>query len=66
MVIYETITELIAALKKIAVTIDLNLGLGGAQSLQPIQIIPQASDKCKIIVVHRFEGNTDPDNEASV
>ncbi len=67
MVTYETITETIDALNKNGFTIDFNLGFDGAQSLQPTQsTIQQASDKFLIIEVHRFEGNTDPDDEAVV
>jgi hypothetical protein len=58
MVQYDTITEALEALKTRGYVIDFNLGFNGSAS--------EAESKYKIIEVHRFEGNTDPDDEAVV
>ncbi len=61
---YRTITEAINDLKRRGYTIDFNLGFNGVYSRQ--SAIALNPDKFGITEVYRFEGDTDPDDEAVV
>jgi hypothetical protein len=61
---YSTITEALADLKIRGYNIDFNAGFAGVRSGQAH--ISLAADKFKITEVYRFEGETDPDDEAIV
>jgi hypothetical protein len=61
---YKTVSEAIGDLKKRGYTIDFNLGFGGVQS--HTSAISLAADKFEITEVYRFEGETDPEDEAVV
>jgi hypothetical protein len=58
MTFYDTITEAVDELKERGYEIDFNLGFNRNTFLP--------AEKFKITEVHRFEGNTDPDDEAVV
>jgi hypothetical protein len=61
---YKTVTETINDLKRRGYSIDFNLGYNGTGS-NPSKIALDP-DKFKITEVYRFEGETDPDDEAIV
>jgi hypothetical protein len=61
---YKTVSEAIDDLKKRGYTIDFNVGFDGVQSHQ--SAISLAPDKFMITEVYRFEGETNPDDEAVV
>lgn len=57
---YTTVSEAINDLKSRGYTIDFNLGFNGGDSMAA------SADKFEITEVYRFEGETDPDDEAVV
>jgi hypothetical protein len=61
---YSTLTEAVTDLKKRGYTIDFNLGFNGVQCQK--SGISLAHDKFEITEVYRFEGDTNPDDEAIV
>lgn len=61
---YRTILEAINDLKKRGYSIDFNLGFNGVQSHKTS--VSLAPEKFEITEVYRFEGETDPDDEAVV
>ena len=61
-----TLSEAINDLKKRGFTIDFNLGFNGIKSNNPMPSTSLAPDKFEITEVYRFEGETDPDDEAVV
>lgn len=64
MITYQTVSEAISDLKKRGYTIDFNLGFDGIQSHGvPVSL---ARNKFEITEVHRFEGATDPNDEAVI
>lgn len=64
MTYYTTVTEAINDLKSRGYTVDFNLGFNGLDSGN--NSITARSDKFEITEVYRFEGETDPDDEAVV
>lgn len=64
MIDYKTVSEAIDDLKKRGYTIDFNVGFDGVQSHR--SAISLAPDKFMITEVYRFEGETNPDDEAVV
>ena len=64
MINYKTISEAVDDLRKRGYTIDFNLGFNGVQSHK--SSVALAPDKFAITEVYRFEGETDPDDEAVV
>lgn len=61
-ILYTTVLEAIAGLKERGYNVDFNLihnGIAGASRSLP-------ADRFEITEVHRFEGQTDPDDEAVV
>jgi hypothetical protein len=59
---YDTVTEAINGLKARGYTLDFNLEEDGLICLEPsLKLHPE---QFHIHEVHRFEGNTDPDDEA--
>ncbi len=64
MVNYKTVWEAIEDLKRRGYTVDFNIGFDGVQShLSPFSLSP---DKFLITEVYRFEGATNPDDQAVV
>jgi hypothetical protein len=61
---YKTVLEAITGLNKRGYTIDFNIGFDGVQSHQSAISLPK--NKFVITEVYRFEGQTDPDDEAVV
>jgi hypothetical protein len=61
---YSTLSEAVADLKKRGYFIDFNLGFNGVQCRK--SGISLAHDKFEITEVYRFEGATDPGDEAIV
>lgn len=61
---YNTVTEVIADLRQRGYTIDLNLTLAGRRNSGSPASLPE--DRFEITEVHRFEGETNPDDEAVV
>ncbi len=59
-----TISEALSGLKKRGYTIDFNLVPAGLQA--GLLASPLAPDEFEITEVHRFEGESDPDDEAVV
>lgn len=61
---YETISEAIRDLKKRGFRIDFNLGIDGIHTHKtPVSLV---GEKFKIVEVYRFEGDTNPDDEAVI
>lgn len=61
---YQTMTEAINGLKKRGYSVDFNLGFAGIHTGD--SHFSLAPDKFEITEVHRFEGETNPDDEAVV
>jgi hypothetical protein len=61
---YTTVSEAVNDLKNRGYTIDFNLGLNSIDS-RPDSMMT-STDKLEITEVYRFEGETDPDDEAVV
>lgn len=61
---YTTVSEAISGLKSRGYTIDFNLGFNDKNS-RP-DSVDAGTDKFEITEVYRFEGDTDPDDEAVV
>lgn len=61
---YDTVTEAINDLKQRGFTLDLNLQVNSLQCFNPdLNLSP---DEFEIKEIYRFEGNTDPNDEAIV
>lgn len=64
MFVYDTITEAVKGLKERGFTIDFNLEYDCIVCHDtPISLLP---DEFEIVEIYRFEGNTDPADEAIV
>jgi hypothetical protein len=61
---YKTVSEAITGLKKRGYTIDFNIGFDGVQSHESAISLPP--NRFVITEVYRFEGQTDPDDQAVV
>jgi hypothetical protein len=61
---YRTVSEAVVGLKKRGYSIDFNLGFDRVTMGKPLFSL--ASDKFEITEVYRFEGETNPDDEAVV
>lgn len=64
MISYATLVEAIAGLKARGYTIDFNLHIDGIRASHHQHSLPP--EEFKITELHRFEGATDPDDEAVV
>jgi len=64
MITYITITDALADLKKRGYTIDFNLTLVGKPNSNSHVALP--GDRFEIAEVYRFEGETNPDDEAVI
>lgn len=61
---YDTVSEAIKDLKARGFTLDFNLQTNALQCFNPVMhLSPQDFE---ILEIYRFEGNTDPDDEAIV
>jgi hypothetical protein len=61
---YDTVSEAVSGLKKRGYTLDFNLEQDGISSRDlPAALSPS---EFEITEIHRFEGNSDPDDEAVV
>jgi hypothetical protein len=61
---YDTVSEAVNGLKKRGYTIDFNLDKNGIRCNEIPQ--PLTASEFEITEIHRFEGNSDPDDEAIV